>query len=233
MAVRTASARSLRDVTPASDQVDLGRNGRRTVLATIVALSALVFLPTTALAHAGLVSATPEPGSELGIAPAVVNLHFSEPLNARLSGAIVTAPDGQRTAGRPAGRCRRDLRPTVGECPWRLSGLVEVRQPAGRPLALGILRVRSWRNSSVRSHRVLFLATDNGPGDLDRSLDRGPRPDPRGRAPAVRPTRPSESRARVDPRAGPRAARRREWVAHLSCSPPPGTLPRRARAYGA
>jgi len=148
MAVRTASARSLRDVTPASDQVDLGRNGRRTVLATIVALSALVFLPTTALAHAGLVSATPEPGSELGIAPAVVNLHFSEPLNARLSGAIVTAPDGQRTAGRPAG---------VEEISVRLSGN-----------ARGVYLV-SWRSVSLLDGHSLSGSFEFGVGVTVRS----------------------------------------------------------------
>src|SRR6266540_1869572 len=237
MAVRTASARSLRDVTPASDQVDLGRNGRRTVLATIVALSALVFLPTTALAHAGLVSATPEPGSELGIAPAVVNLHFSEPLNARLSGAIVTAPDGQRTAGRPAG---------VEEISVRLSGN-----------ARGVYLV-SWRSVSLLDGHSLSGSFEFGVGVTVRSGATGFSSSPRITDLAISIARSIEDLALIlavglllfgrlarrspalgwirAPVPGPPAdpgGRRGQWVAHLSCSPPPGTLPRRARAYGA
>src|SRR6266508_4039713 len=95
MAVRTASARSLRDVTPASDQVDLGRNGRRTVLATIVA-----------------------------------------------------APDGQRTAGRPAG---------VEEISVRLSGN-----------ARGVYLV-SWRSVSLLDGHSLSGSFEFGVGVTVRS----------------------------------------------------------------
>jgi copper transport protein len=94
------NGRSPPKVTPDPDQGALRRNGRRALLAAIIVLSAVVFLPATALAHAGLISATPEPGSELAIAPALVVLRFTEPLNVRLSDATVTTPDGERVAGR-------------------------------------------------------------------------------------------------------------------------------------
>ncbi|MGH2529235.1 MAG: copper resistance protein CopC, partial [Actinomycetota bacterium] len=73
---------------------------RRLVAATVAAAIALVALPATALAHAGFVSATPEPGSTLGTAPGQVILTFSEPLNTRLSRAAVLEPDGRTAAGR-------------------------------------------------------------------------------------------------------------------------------------
>jgi copper transport protein len=60
----------------------------------------LCLTPTVAWAHAGFVSASPEPGSELSTAPGVVTLNFSEPLNARLSRAAVTTPDGVRVEGK-------------------------------------------------------------------------------------------------------------------------------------
>jgi len=137
------SARSVPDVTPASSQVNLHRNGQRTLLTAIFALLAIVVLPTTAQAHAGLVSATPEPGSELGIAPAVVILRFSEPLNARLSGATVSAPDGQRTAGRATG---------LEEISVRLSGN-----------ARGVYRV-SWSSVSQLDGHTLSGSFEFGVG---------------------------------------------------------------------
>lgn len=73
---------------------------RRLAAATVVAAIAVVALPTTALAHAGFVSSTPEPGSTLGTAPGQVILTFSEPLNTRLSRAAVLEPDGSAATGR-------------------------------------------------------------------------------------------------------------------------------------
>jgi methionine-rich copper-binding protein CopC len=73
---------------------------KRLVAATVVAAIAVVALPAPALAHAGFVSSTPEPGSTLGTAPGQVILTFSEPLNTKLSRAAVLSPDGSAAAGR-------------------------------------------------------------------------------------------------------------------------------------
>ncbi|HEY3212177.1 MAG TPA: copper resistance protein CopC [Actinomycetota bacterium] len=73
---------------------------KRLVAATVVTAIAVVALPATALAHAGFVSASPEPGSTLGTAPGQVILTFSEPLNVRLSRAAVLEPDARTAAGR-------------------------------------------------------------------------------------------------------------------------------------
>lgn len=64
-------------------------------------LLALWLVPMPAWAHAGIVSSNPEPGAELGSAPGVVTLRFSEPLNDRLSSAEVLSPDGIRFEGTP------------------------------------------------------------------------------------------------------------------------------------
>jgi copper transport protein len=74
---------------------------RRVLLAAAVLVLALVATPTAAWAHAGFVSSNPEPGAELGSAPGVVTLRFSEPLNERLSLAEVLSPDGRRFGGAP------------------------------------------------------------------------------------------------------------------------------------
>lgn len=68
--------------------------------AVLAALLAAVLLsPTTAWAHAALVEAEPVAGSQVSIAPGVVTLSFSEPLNERLSRIVVIAPDGERFEG--------------------------------------------------------------------------------------------------------------------------------------
>lgn len=74
-------------------------------MASVVGLVTLLVLatPERALAHAGFVSSQPEPGSQLGSAPGVVVLEFSEPLNLELSRASVVAPDGQSFVGRASG----------------------------------------------------------------------------------------------------------------------------------
>jgi copper transport protein len=74
---------------------------RRAVLAAALIILALAATPTAAWAHAGFVSSNPEPGAELGSAPGVVTLTFSEPLNERLSRAEVLSPDGRRFEGAP------------------------------------------------------------------------------------------------------------------------------------
>ena len=68
-------------------------------MATGLVLASALIMPPRASAHAGFVSSTPEPGEELAATPGVVELRFSEPLNAELSRAAVTTPDGQRIEG--------------------------------------------------------------------------------------------------------------------------------------
>ena len=75
------------------------RRPRRFVV-SLMALCILLVYPTVAVAHAGLVSSTPEPGAELGTPPGAVALRFTEPLNVRLSRASVTTPDGVAVNGR-------------------------------------------------------------------------------------------------------------------------------------
>ena len=74
---------------------------RRALLAAALIVLAVLAAPTAAWAHAGFVSSNPEPGAELGSAPGVVTLRFSEPLNERLSRAEVLSPDGRRFEGTP------------------------------------------------------------------------------------------------------------------------------------
>jgi copper transport protein len=71
----------------------------------LAAITTLVFCLSTgvAWAHAGLIVATPAPGSELGSPPGVVSLQFSEPLNAKLSRVVVAVPGGANVAGRVTG----------------------------------------------------------------------------------------------------------------------------------
>ena len=75
----------------------------RLIRALLAAFALMVLTPVGASAHAGFVSSQPEPGTELGTPPGVVVLRFSEPLNAKLSRAMVTGPDGRRFAGTVAG----------------------------------------------------------------------------------------------------------------------------------
>ncbi|HYT80361.1 MAG TPA: copper resistance protein CopC [Actinomycetota bacterium] len=102
----------------------------RLLAATVVAAIAVVALPAPALAHAGFVSSTPEPGSTLGTAPGQVILTFSEPLNTRLSRAAVHEPDGRTAAGRVIAddRVIIDLttnQPGVYEVSWTTVSVVD------------------------------------------------------------------------------------------------------------
>lgn len=65
----------------------------------LLAVGLVLATPAPAVAHAGFVSSQPEPGSELGSAPGVVTLEFSEPINEKLSRATVTSPDGRTFDG--------------------------------------------------------------------------------------------------------------------------------------
>jgi copper transport protein len=67
----------------------------------VVLLLALSAAP--AQAHAALVSSDPAAGQRLATAPALVVLRFTEPLNGRLSGVVVTDPNGRRFQGGAAG----------------------------------------------------------------------------------------------------------------------------------
>ena len=72
---------------------------RRAATALLVALLAVIAVPTAASAHALLVSEAPKAGAHLGTAPGVVVLEFSQNLNPQLSHATVTDPTGRRWNG--------------------------------------------------------------------------------------------------------------------------------------
>lgn len=154
-------------MTPDADQAALHRNGRRALLAAIVVLSAVVLLPAAALAHAGLVSATPEPGSELAIAPALVVLRFTEPLNMRLSDATVTTPDGERVAGRVTDieeisvRLRGDAR-GVYDVSWTTVSLLDGHSLSGSfEFGVGVA-IRSGATAFSSSPRMTDLLISIG-----------------------------------------------------------------------
>src|SRR5438093_395383 len=75
---------------------------RRVGCTVALAVILVVATASTALAHAGFVSSTPQPGATLGSAPGQVSLTFSEPLNGRLSRVAVQTPDGSSVSGRVA-----------------------------------------------------------------------------------------------------------------------------------
>ena len=74
--------------------------GARSAFVLLALVGAFVLPATLAWAHAAFISSQPEPGQELGTAPGVVTLMFTEPLNERLSRATVTDPTGRRFDGR-------------------------------------------------------------------------------------------------------------------------------------
>lgn len=75
----------------------------------------LLLAPGVAAAHAGFVSSQPEAGAELGTAPGVVVIRFSEPLNKELSRATVVAPDGRQAHGRAIADDEITIELTTGE----------------------------------------------------------------------------------------------------------------------
>lgn len=72
--------------------------GRGLVIASIGAMIVLSGA-TPASAHAGVVSSTPDEGATLSTAPGVVTLRYSEPIDAELSNASVSTPDGDEVGG--------------------------------------------------------------------------------------------------------------------------------------
>jgi copper transport protein len=105
--------------TSRTDRRSRARSGHlitdRLAAAIVVAAIAVVALPGTALAHAGFVSSTPEPGSTLGTTPGQVILTFSEPLNTTLSRATVLEPDGSAATGRVTADERMDIDLTTNQ----------------------------------------------------------------------------------------------------------------------
>src|SRR6266516_5913869 len=77
----------------------LARVGMRAVLLVVLAVVLLALSGGPAEAHAALLSADPAAGQRLATAPALVVLRFTEPLNVRLSGVMVTDPAGRRFRG--------------------------------------------------------------------------------------------------------------------------------------
>jgi copper transport protein len=107
---------------------------RRLILLAGLLLLVLSLTAAPAWAHAGFVSSNPEPGTELGSAPGIVTLRFTEPLNERLSRAEVLSPDGELFEGTP-----------------EESGDIVVRLTTNAP---GIYRV-TWRTvSTVDGHTL-------------------------------------------------------------------------------
>jgi copper transport protein len=74
------------------------------VAAAVLCAGSILWAPAVASAHATFVSSQPEPGQRLASAPGVVVLRFTEPLNASLSRASVTDPDGTVFEAKPAGQ---------------------------------------------------------------------------------------------------------------------------------
>jgi copper transport protein len=83
----------------APDSIKRRGAGRR-ALTAVASVLLVPVLPQVAHAHAAFVSSDPPPGAELTSAPGVVVLRFTEPLIARLSGAVVVDPEGQEFEGR-------------------------------------------------------------------------------------------------------------------------------------
>lgn len=71
------------------------RTGAISFLASLALLLPTLAAPPVASGHAAVVSSQPEPGQRLPAAPGVVSLHFTEPLNQKLSRATVTDPTGR------------------------------------------------------------------------------------------------------------------------------------------
>ncbi|MHB8611283.1 MAG: copper resistance CopC/CopD family protein [Candidatus Dormibacteraceae bacterium] len=64
-------------------------------------------------AHASVVASRPAPGEQLASSPGIVTLIFSEPINASLSHAVLSSPDGQRVDGRASSPTEIDIPETT------------------------------------------------------------------------------------------------------------------------
>jgi copper transport protein len=116
-------------------QADARRHRASRVLAGLFLATVLALLiPTSASAHALLVSSNPRAGQTLGTGPGVVVLEFSEPLNQRLSSASVTDPTGH-------------------QWPGQLTGSQEIRVPV-ETNAQGVYTVTWVSVSLTDGHRV-------------------------------------------------------------------------------
>lgn len=72
--------------------------GRRCLLAVVILLAASALMlagAATAEAHSTLIASQPLPGEQLASSPGIVTIIYSEPVDASLSHASVSAPDGQ------------------------------------------------------------------------------------------------------------------------------------------
>jgi copper transport protein len=72
------------------------RRGGASVLAGACLALLLALAPTSASAHATIISSTPQPGQTLRTSPGVIVLTFSQAIDIRLSRAAVVTPDGRR-----------------------------------------------------------------------------------------------------------------------------------------
>lgn len=88
-------------------------SGRGRRLGFLVALAVVSLLCRPAEAHSILVSSDPGAGAQLTTTPGLVVLRFSEPLNRRLSRAILVDPQGQDFRGTVASDSAIDIRVPV------------------------------------------------------------------------------------------------------------------------
>src|SRR6266516_5510973 len=123
-------SRSVADTTVPAVGDRLARVGMRAVLLVGLAAVLLALSGGPAEAHAALVAADPAAGQRLATAPGLVVLRFTEPLNTRLSGATVTAPDGRRFQGAAFGADELRMRllanaPGVYRVAWATASVVD------------------------------------------------------------------------------------------------------------
>ena len=135
---------------------------RRAAASLLVALAALLVIPTAASAHALLVSESPRAGAHLGTAPGVVVLVFSQNLNAQLSHATVTDPTGHRWNG-------------------AVESGAEIRIPLATN-ASGVYTVDWTSVSQVDGHLITgsftFDVGVTGPGSIEAAANSVPGPQP-------------------------------------------------------
>jgi len=86
----------------------------------VPALVFLLVIPTLMVvsarpveAHSTVVSSRPAPGERLASAPGIVTIQFSEPVNASLSHASISSPDGQRFDGKASSPTEIDISETT------------------------------------------------------------------------------------------------------------------------
>jgi methionine-rich copper-binding protein CopC len=120
-----------------------------TVASLVLAVGALFFTPSVALAHDELVGSQPEDGETLQAAPEDITLTFSGEIASLGAQVVVTGPDGEVSAGDP-----------------RVEG-VEVVQPVAPDAPAGDYTV-VWRVTSQDGHPIS--------GELDYAVAAAPTP---------------------------------------------------------